>query len=84
MSFWSLNLNLFNFLVYRKHHPPKKGDKIWRLEGIGKDGTYDTRLSAVNIKTVDDFLKVYHEEGGAYLRKVQAKDKTSKSLELRW
>ncbi|XP_022159683.1 calmodulin-binding protein 60 A-like isoform X2 [Momordica charantia] len=56
--------------VYKKHHPPKKGDKIWRLEGIGKDGTYDTRLSAVNIKTVDDFLKVYHEEGGAYLRKI--------------
>ncbi|XP_008797626.1 calmodulin-binding protein 60 D-like isoform X2 [Phoenix dactylifera] len=42
---------------YKKHYPPSLGDKVWRLEKIGKGGAFDRRLAAAGIKTVQEFLK---------------------------
>ncbi|XP_022968714.1 calmodulin-binding protein 60 G-like isoform X2 [Cucurbita maxima] len=56
--------------VYKKHHPPRREDEIWRLEGIGKDGIYHNRLFSKGIKNVDDFLKAYHKKGPTYFRKL--------------
>lgn len=44
--------------VYRKHYPPALWDEVWRLERIGKDGAFHRKLSAENINTVQDFLKL--------------------------
>ena len=33
-------------------------DDVWRLEKIGKDGAFHKKLSAENINTVQDFLKL--------------------------
>ncbi|CAD5191362.1 unnamed protein product [Musa acuminata subsp. malaccensis] len=44
--------------LYKKHYPPALGDEVWRLERIGKDGAFHKKLSAVNINTVQDFLKL--------------------------
>ncbi|CAN4088816.1 unnamed protein product [Withania somnifera] len=43
---------------YKKHYPPALGDEVWRLEKIGKDGTFHKKLSSKNINTVQDFLKL--------------------------
>lgn len=53
----------------KKHHPPSSEDEVWRLEGIGKDGTYHKSLSSHDIKNVGDFLKAY-EKNGTNLKKV--------------
>ncbi|THU64213.1 hypothetical protein C4D60_Mb01t24110 [Musa balbisiana] len=44
--------------LYKKHYPPALDDEVWRLERIGKDGAFHKKLSAVNINTVQDFLKL--------------------------
>ncbi|KAJ8492258.1 hypothetical protein OPV22_013979 [Ensete ventricosum] len=44
--------------LYRKHYPPALCDEVWRLERIGKDGAFHRKLSAENINTVQDFLKL--------------------------
>ncbi|KAF8376825.1 hypothetical protein HHK36_031491 [Tetracentron sinense] len=44
--------------LYRKHHPPSFSDEIWRLERIGKDGVFHSRLAANGINTVQDFLRL--------------------------
>ncbi|KAJ0962685.1 hypothetical protein J5N97_027807 [Dioscorea zingiberensis] len=44
--------------LYRKRYPPRLGDEVWRLAKIGKDGAFHTKLSAANIHTVQDFLKL--------------------------
>lgn len=33
-------------------------DDLWRLEKIGKDGVFHTRMNSEGIKTVQDFLKL--------------------------
>ncbi|XP_074315804.1 protein SAR DEFICIENT 1 [Silene latifolia] len=43
---------------YQKHYPPKLNDDVWRLEKIGKDGTFHKRLRNAGIFTVQDFLKL--------------------------
>ncbi|XP_042514421.1 calmodulin-binding protein 60 D-like isoform X2 [Macadamia integrifolia] len=43
--------------LYKKHYPPSFGDEVWRLEKIGKDGSFHNRLAAHGIKTVQDFLR---------------------------
>ncbi|XP_020695362.1 calmodulin-binding protein 60 B-like [Dendrobium catenatum] len=43
---------------YKKHYPPSLTDEVWRLEKIGKDGTFHKRLAAESIYTVQDFLKL--------------------------
>ncbi|CAA2984227.1 protein SAR DEFICIENT 1-like [Olea europaea var. sylvestris] len=45
--------------LYKKHHPPALEDEVWRLEKIGKDGTFHRKLSLKGIKTVQDFLKSF-------------------------
>ncbi|XP_030967555.1 protein SAR DEFICIENT 1-like [Quercus lobata] len=44
--------------LYKKHHPPMLDDDVWRLEKIGKDGPFHTKLKSEGIKTVQDFLKL--------------------------
>ncbi|KAJ8536034.1 hypothetical protein K7X08_034435 [Anisodus acutangulus] len=44
--------------LYKKHYPPALGDNVWRLEKIGKDGTFHKKLSSNRINTVQDFLKL--------------------------
>lgn len=48
----------FHIEVYKKHHPPKLEDEVWRLEKIGKDGVFHKRLASAEINTVQDFLKM--------------------------
>lgn len=44
--------------LYKKHYPPALEDEVWRLEKIGKDGTFRKKLSKEGIDTVQDFLKL--------------------------
>ncbi|KAI4369370.1 hypothetical protein MLD38_017814 [Melastoma candidum] len=44
---------------YKKHHPPRLEDEVWRLEQIRKDGTFHDRLSTHGVETVKDFLQLY-------------------------
>lgn len=52
-------LNPISFLtVYKKHYPPALNDDVWRLEKIGKDGSFHKRLNNAGIFTVEDFLRL--------------------------
>ncbi|KAH6828599.1 Calmodulin-binding protein [Perilla frutescens var. hirtella] len=44
--------------LYKKHYPPALNDEVWRLEKIGKDGSFHKRLNKANIYTVEDFLRL--------------------------
>ncbi|KAM7268629.1 hypothetical protein ACFE04_010795 [Oxalis oulophora] len=44
--------------LYKKHHPPRLEDEVWRLEKIGKDGVFHKKLASDGIHTVQDFLKL--------------------------
>jgi hypothetical protein len=44
--------------VYKKHYPPALEDDVWRLEKIGKDGSFHKRLNQAGIFTVEDFLRL--------------------------
>lgn len=44
--------------VYKKHYPPALNDDVWRLEKIGKDGSFHKRLNDAGIVTVEDFLRL--------------------------
>ncbi|KAL2495154.1 Calmodulin-binding protein 60 C [Forsythia ovata] len=44
--------------LYKKHYPPALNDKVWRLEKIGKDGSFHKRLNKAGISTVEDFLRL--------------------------
>ena len=44
--------------VYKKHYPPALHDDVWRLEKIGKDGSFHKRLNKAGIYTVEDFLRL--------------------------
>ncbi|KAI4365887.1 hypothetical protein MLD38_021830 [Melastoma candidum] len=46
--------------LYKKHYPPYLHDEVWRLEKIGKDGAFHKRLSREGVKTVKDFLTLFH------------------------
>ncbi|GER27187.1 calmodulin-binding protein [Striga asiatica] len=43
--------------LYKKHYPPVLTDEVWRLEKIGKDGSFHKRLNKSGIHTVEDFLR---------------------------
>ncbi|XP_068652434.1 calmodulin-binding protein 60 D-like [Aristolochia californica] len=43
--------------LYKKHYPPALNDDVWRLEKIGKDGSFHKRLNKAGIYTVEDFLR---------------------------
>lgn len=42
----------------KKHNPPALKDDVWRLEKIGKDGSFHKRLNKAGIYTVEDFLRL--------------------------
>ncbi|XP_056692721.1 calmodulin-binding protein 60 B isoform X2 [Spinacia oleracea] len=44
--------------LYKKHYPPALTDDVWRLEKIGKDGSFHKRLNTARIYTVEDFLRL--------------------------
>ncbi|XVF25895.1 hypothetical protein REPUB_Repub13aG0253200 [Reevesia pubescens] len=44
--------------LYKKHYPPALNDEVWRLEKIGKDGSFHKRLSKAGIFTVENFLRL--------------------------
>ncbi|KAF2305110.1 hypothetical protein GH714_001851 [Hevea brasiliensis] len=44
--------------LYKKHYPPALHDEVWRLDKIGKDGSFHKRLSKAGIFTVEDFLRL--------------------------
>ncbi|GMN26112.1 hypothetical protein TIFTF001_040803 [Ficus carica] len=49
----------FNFFLneaFKKHHPPKLDDYVWRLEKIAKNGAFHKKLASEGIHTVKDFL----------------------------
>ena len=44
--------------VYKKHYPPALNDEVWRLEKIGKDGSFHKRLNKAGIYTVEDVVQL--------------------------
>lgn len=44
--------------VYKKHYPPALDDEVWRLEKIGKEGSFHKRLNNEGIFTVQHFLRL--------------------------
>uniref|UniRef100_A0A804INZ5 Calmodulin-binding protein n=1 Tax=Musa acuminata subsp. malaccensis TaxID=214687 RepID=A0A804INZ5_MUSAM len=44
--------------LYKKHYPPELKDEVWRLEKIGKDGSFHKRLNKYGLFTVEDFLRL--------------------------
>ncbi|KAL3643199.1 Calmodulin-binding protein 60 B [Castilleja foliolosa] len=44
--------------LYKKHYPPALNDDVWRLEKIGKDGSFHKRLNNSGIFVVEDFLRL--------------------------
>ncbi|KAM0026129.1 putative CALMODULIN-BINDING PROTEIN60 [Helianthus debilis subsp. tardiflorus] len=44
--------------LYKKHYPPTLNDEVWRLEKIGKDGSFHKRLNKEGIFKVKDFLRL--------------------------
>lgn len=44
--------------LYKKHYPPALDDEVWRLEKIGKDGSFHKRLNKAGIHKVEDFLRL--------------------------
>ncbi|GMI93380.1 hypothetical protein like AT2G18750 [Hibiscus trionum] len=44
--------------LYKKHYPPALHDEVWRLEKIGKDGSFHKRLNKAGVLTVEDFLRL--------------------------
>ncbi|GMN52122.1 hypothetical protein TIFTF001_021271 [Ficus carica] len=44
--------------LYKKHYPPALNDEVWRLEKIGKDGSFHKRLNQAGVLTVEDFLRL--------------------------
>ncbi|CAN0914105.1 Calmodulin-binding protein 60 B [Linum grandiflorum] len=55
--------------LYKKHHPPKLGDEVWRLERIAKEGAFHKRLASNGIKSVKEFLQAYMVDQ-AHLRSI--------------
>lgn len=44
--------------MYKKHYPPALTDEVWRLEKIGKDGSFHKKLNKSGIFSVEDFLRL--------------------------
>ncbi|KAK6159110.1 hypothetical protein DH2020_006424 [Rehmannia glutinosa] len=51
-------LLLSKIIEGNKHYPPVLNDEVWRLEKIGKDGSFHRRLNNAGIFTVEDFLRL--------------------------
>ncbi|KAG0487499.1 hypothetical protein HPP92_009594 [Vanilla planifolia] len=61
---------------YKKHYPPALVDQVWRLEKIGRDGTFHKRLEAEGINTVQDFLKLSVVDASRLRKVLKMSDKT--------
>ncbi|XP_062013276.1 calmodulin-binding protein 60 D-like isoform X2 [Rosa rugosa] len=48
--------------LYKKHYPPVLTDEVWRLEKIGKDGSFHKRLNKAGVFTVEDFLRLVNRD----------------------
>ncbi|XP_027932144.1 calmodulin-binding protein 60 D-like [Vigna unguiculata] len=44
--------------LYKKHYPPALNDEVWRLEKIGKDGSFHKRLNKAGVYTVEDVVRL--------------------------
>jgi hypothetical protein len=44
--------------LYKKHYPPALKDEVWRLEKIGKGGSFHKKLNSNGIYTVEHFLQL--------------------------
>ncbi|KAK9065329.1 hypothetical protein SSX86_016712 [Deinandra increscens subsp. villosa] len=44
--------------LYKKHYPPALTDEVWRLEKIGKDGSFHKKLNKAGIFSVEDVLRL--------------------------
>ncbi|KAK4282733.1 hypothetical protein QN277_014077 [Acacia crassicarpa] len=55
--------------LYKKHHPPKLDDDLWRLEKISKNGVIYQRLCDHGIRTVRDFVRSYNIDPSSLLEK---------------
>lgn len=53
-----VNKSAFGSTVYKKHYPPALADEVWRLEKIGKDGSFHKKLNKAGIFIVEDFLRL--------------------------
>lgn len=67
--------------VYKKHYPPALQDEVWRLEKVGKDGSFHKRLNKAGILTVEDFLR-YVVRDPQKLRNVMLSEPSSPSHRL--
>ncbi|XP_019054271.1 PREDICTED: calmodulin-binding protein 60 C isoform X2 [Nelumbo nucifera] len=67
--------------LYKKHYPPALNDEVWRLEKIGKDGSFHKRLNKAGIFTVEDFLRfVVRDQQG--LRNILGSGMSNKMWEV--
>ncbi|XP_010259795.1 PREDICTED: calmodulin-binding protein 60 B-like [Nelumbo nucifera] len=67
--------------LYKKHYPPALNDDVWRLEKIGKDGSFHKRLNKSGIYTVEDFLRfVVRDQQG--LRNILGSGMSNKMWEV--
>ncbi|KAM5588401.1 calmodulin-binding protein 60 D-like [Rosa sericea] len=48
--------------LYKKHYPPVLTDEVWRLEKIGKDGSFHKRLNKAGVFSVEDFLRLVNRD----------------------
>lgn len=53
-----IKISAFDLTVYKKHYPPSLTDEVWRLEKIGKDGSFHKKLNKAGIYSVEDFLRL--------------------------
>ncbi|KAJ0985024.1 hypothetical protein J5N97_003380 [Dioscorea zingiberensis] len=67
--------------LYKKHFPPTLKDDVWRLEKIGKDGSFHKRLNKAGIYTVEDFLRVVVRDPQR-LRKILGSSMSNKMWEV--
>ncbi|PIA61179.1 hypothetical protein AQUCO_00300600v1 [Aquilegia coerulea] len=67
-------------VLYKKHYPPYWGDKVWRLEKIGKDGAFHVRLASNQINTVRDLLRMLVTDP-SYLRSILGSGMSNKKWE---
>ncbi|XP_039117041.1 calmodulin-binding protein 60 D-like [Dioscorea cayenensis subsp. rotundata] len=67
--------------LYKKHFPPALKDEVWRLEKIGKDGSFHKRLNKAGIHTVEDFLRIVVRDPQR-LRKILGSSMSNKMWEV--
>ncbi|XP_077238286.1 calmodulin-binding protein 60 D-like [Tasmannia lanceolata] len=67
--------------LYKKHYPPALNDEVWRLEKIGKDGSFHKRLNKAGIYSVEDFLRLVVRDA-PQLRKILGSGMSNKMWEI--